>query len=79
MEIRNKNKYQVNWYDCEQDPQNIISVLETKPSQQDKEDVDFEPTTVICESDGSDDEWVYICSFNKILFRFSRKSYFHSC
>ena len=48
----------MNWYECEQVPQNIISVLETIPSQQDEEDVDFEPTTVICESDGSDDEWV---------------------
>ena len=51
------NKYLVNWFDCEQVPRNVISVLETNPLQQDEEDVDFELTAMICESDVSDDEW----------------------
>ena len=51
------SKYQVKWFDCEQIPQNIISVLENSPSKQDDEDADFEPSNIICESDVSDDEW----------------------
>ena len=49
------------WWDwCQRMDKNhtIIFVLETNPSQEVEEDVDYEPTTVICESDGSDDEWV---------------------
>ena len=50
------NKYHIKWFDCDQVPRSIISVLGMDTSPRYMEPAELEPATAICESDESENE-----------------------